>query len=79
MDNITGPTFSIVQRSNRNEFIFGCFYLDVNGDGKRDLIATPNETDGGVNTITFGCTLIKGVIVHLSLNCTPKIFWWMKW
>ncbi len=26
------------------------FYVDANGDGIRDLIATPNETDGGVNT-----------------------------
>lgn len=49
---------------NMSLFI-AAFYVDVNNDGKRDLIATPNETDGGENNEHIWLYLNTGT------DCSP--------
>ncbi|MBK8700136.1 MAG: T9SS type A sorting domain-containing protein [Saprospiraceae bacterium] len=48
------------------------FYLDVNNDGKRDLIVTPNETDGGRNTNHIWLYLNEGT------DCDPDFILYSK-
>lgn len=43
----------------------GMFYVDVNNDGVKDLIVSPNESDGGQNTDHVWCYINKGS------NCGP--------
>lgn len=43
----------------------GMFYVDVNNDGVKDLIVSPNESDGGQNAEHVWCYINKGS------NCGP--------
>lgn len=51
------PSYDVPIEMN---LFLAAFHLDVNGDGKRDLIATPNETDGGVNANHIWLYINKG-------------------
>ncbi|HRG19532.1 MAG TPA: T9SS type A sorting domain-containing protein [Saprospiraceae bacterium] len=57
------PSYNIPVEMN---LFIAAFLLDVNNDGKKDLIATPNETDGGINREHIWLYLNTGTA------CAPK-------
>lgn len=57
------PAYNVPVEMN---LFLAAFLVDVNNDGNKDLIATPNETDGGVNADHIWLYLNTGT------QCKPK-------